>query len=101
MYRRYQRYSKPTPRNITARFAGVCVCCGSPISAGEIVTYYPAGTIAGVHEGKISHIGGLEGNSKECSANLQQAIVDKSVNDYAGDGLDSRYEDDCASKCGL
>ena len=71
MYRRYQRQSKPTPRNIEAKYAGTCVCCGYPISAGEIVTYYPVGTIAGVHVGTICHIGGLDGTSKKCAANLK------------------------------
>jgi hypothetical protein len=30
-----------------------------------------------------------------------QVIADAWVNDYAGDGLDARYEDDCAARCGL
>jgi hypothetical protein len=101
-YRNY-RPSKPTPRNIQAKYAGDCVCCGARINAGEMVTYYPVGTIAGITKGEISHIGGLDGNSAKCSANIGKKLelADKSVNDYAGDGLDTRWEDDCASKCGL
>lgn len=34
--------------------------------------------------------------------NLAKSLeVDRSVNDYAGDGLDQRYEDDCKERCGL
>jgi len=101
-YRRFNRYSKPTPRTITAKYAGACICCGSPITAGETVTYYPAGTIAGITEGKIAHIGGLEGNSAKCSNVIRaQRTESKNLNDYAGDGLDSRWEDDCRDRCGL
>lgn len=101
-YRRFNRYSKPTPRNITAKYAGKCICCGAEIQSGEMVTYYPAGTIAGITEGKIGHIGGLDGNSAKCSnVTRAQMIADKNLNDYAGDGLDQRWEDDCRDRCGL
>jgi hypothetical protein len=100
-YRRFRSYSKPTPRNITVKFAGECACCGAQIKAGEFATYYPAGTIASVSEGRIAHIGGLEGNSQKCAGNIGAKMVDRGLNDYAGDGLDARYEDDCARACGL
>jgi hypothetical protein len=102
-YRRYQRnYSNPTPRNIEVKYAGPCACCGSTIKVGELATYYPAGTIAGVAEGRLAHMGGLEGTSIKCSNVLRaQYIADRNINDFAGDGLDARYEDDCAARCGL
>lgn len=100
-YRRFHRSSKPTVRNITAKYADECACCGSPIKAGEWVTYYPAGTIAGITEGRIAHIGGLEGTSQKCFNNLKAKQVDNGLNDYAGDGLDMRYEDQCRDICGL
>ena len=101
-YRRnYRNYSKPVVRNITVRYAGDCVCCGAPIAAGSIATFYPAGTIAGIHEGKISHIGGLEGTGTTCAHNLKLSLTDRGLNDYAGDGMDARYEDDCARICGI
>lgn len=98
MKSRYRRYSKPVPRNITVRYAGKCACCGATIEAGTWATYYPAGTMAGVHVGQIAHTGGLDGNSATCAAKLR---ADVSLNDYAGDGLDQRYEDDCRDRCGL
>lgn len=71
-YHKYYRPSKPTPRNIQAKYAGKCICCGAEIGAGEWVTYYPAGTIAGVTEGKICHPGGLDGTSVRCTENLRK-----------------------------
>ena len=97
---RYNRYSKPATRNIQVKFSGQCVCCGGTIQAGEMATYYPIGSIAGVTVAKIAHIGGPEGNSAKCTGILKNAI-DSGINDYAGDGVDSRYEDDCARICGL
>ena len=99
-YRRFQRYSKPTVRNIAVKYAGNCACCGARIEVGSIATYYPVGTIASVTEAKIAHVGGLEGNSTTCF-NVLKNKVDAGLNDFAGDGLDSRYEDDCRDKCGL
>ena len=61
---------------------------------------YPAGTIAGIKEAKIGHNGGLDGSSLNCAAILK-ASVDASINDFAGDGLDARYEDSCRDICGL
>lgn len=101
MYRnRYYRQSRPTPRNIQVKYAGQCACCGAQITVGAIATYYPIGTIAGVHVAKIAHVGGLDGTSQVCFNNLK-ARADNSLNAYAGDGLDQRYEDDCKDRCGL
>jgi hypothetical protein len=100
----YRRHSKPTPRNIAAKYEGKCACCGGVIKIGQVCTYYPAGTIAGVDMGRIAHVGGLDGNSEVCFNVLKAKLaagVDKSVNDYAGDGLDARWEDDCAERCGV
>lgn len=99
-YRRFYRASKPSPRAIEVKFAGDCMACGGRIAAGEIATYYPAGTIAGVHTGKIAHCGGLDGTSARCSAELRKKH-ESPLNDFAGDGLDARYEDFCRDACGL
>jgi hypothetical protein len=96
-YRKYYRHARPSPRVIEVKYAGKCVCCGAPIKAGETATYYPPGTIANVHEGKIAHVGGLDGTSARCSNEIKQ----RATNDYAGDGLDARYEDQCRDACGL
>lgn len=99
-YRKFYRSSKPSIRNIAAKFSSQCICCGGTIRRGDYVTYYPAGSIAGVNEGKVGHLGGLEGNSSVCCNTLKNR-VDTSTNDFAGDGLDARYEDDCRNICGL
>jgi hypothetical protein len=96
-------------RNIEVKFSGECACCGAPIKAGSVATYYPAGTIAGVTVGKLAHIGGLDGNSVVCfnrlklTAAVDAAVkaVDAAVNDFAGDGLDERWEDSYRDICGL
>lgn len=93
---RFHRSARPTPRVITVKYAGKCACCGGTIKAGAMATYYPAGTIAGVTEARIAHVGGLDGTSATCAG----VIRDKAVNDYAGDGLDSRWEDSFADICG-
>jgi hypothetical protein len=104
-YRRYNRsYSKPTARDITVKFSGHCASCGGIIKAGSIATYYPVGTPTAKAVGGacIAHIGGLDGNSQRCAAILREKYLeDAATNDYAGDGLDARYEDDCARACGL
>ena len=101
-YRRFHTYRKPQVRTITVKYAGKCACCGQPIAAGEMADYYPVGTIAGRSEAAIAHIGGLDGNSAKCTAELRKQYVEqKAVNDYAGDGLDARYEDQCRDICGL
>lgn len=101
MYRRqWNRRARPQVRTIAAKFAGKCACCGAPIKVGETVQYYPVGTIMGVSEGRIAHVGGLDGNSVRCFTELRKQTVDAGANDYAGDGLDARYEDDCRDICG-
>ena len=100
-YRRFHRSPRPQPRGITVKYAAPCACCGAMIKAGEWATYYPASTIHGVTEGKIAHTGGLDGNSARCTAELRQQFAARAVNDYAGDGLDTRAEDDMARACGL
>jgi hypothetical protein len=102
-YYRNRRYAaRPKPRGIVVKFAGPCACCGAIIKPGESAMFYPVGTIAGVHVARIAHIGGLDGNSATCSAALRQSLEGQAAtNDYAGDGLDQRYEDQCAERCGL
>lgn len=99
-YRRYRSYGKPTKRCIEVKYPAPCACCGAIIRIGELADYYPVGTIAGVHEARISHMGGLDANSGRCALNLREKL-DANTNDYAGDGLDVRYEDECAARCGL
>lgn len=101
MYRRYRNYSKPKVRTITVKYAGECECCGKMIQPGSMADYYPVGTIAGVHKPAIAHIGGLDGKSTVCFNELKRKQEDKGLNDYAGDGLDARYEDSCKDSCGL
>ena len=89
MYRRYA-HNKPQPRNITVKYAGVCLCCGAAIPAGSIATYYPAGTLSGNMSG-IAHIGGLEGNSSRCSgeiANRRNDNMDSYVSEGLGENID-------------
>jgi hypothetical protein len=69
---RYRRQSKPTVRTIVAKYAGQCACCGADIRAGEMVDYYPVGTIASRTTPAIAHRGGLDGNSPRCSAELRR-----------------------------
>lgn len=119
-YGKYRRYShaKATPRVITVRYDGMCACCGAVIRAGEVATYYPVGTLGSRTEGAIAHVGGPEGNSARCTMELRKSefpeyhaeLVRKemerreserrAVNDYAGAGLDARWEDDCRDVCG-
>ena len=99
--RRGYRASKPQVRTILAKYAGSCACCGAAIKAGERVHFYPVGTIAGRTTSAIAHVGGLDGDSARCSAELRKNFEARAVNDYTGDGLDARYEDDCARQCGL
>src|SRR5580700_11268076 len=99
MYRRY-RTARPQPRGFTVKYAGKCACCGAEIRAGEFAMYYPPGTIASRTEGAIAHIGGLDGNSAKCTAEIRKGFEARAVNDYAGAGLDQRWEDDGAAICG-
>jgi hypothetical protein len=100
-YRKHYRSSKPAARTIQVKFAAACICCGGQINRGETATFYPAGTIAGISEGKVGHLGGLDGTSLKCFNTLKSRAVDAAANDYAGDGLDERYEDGCRDICGL
>jgi hypothetical protein len=100
-YRNYRSYRKPQVHTITVKYAGECACCGGIINPGQIADYYPVGTIAGINKPMIAHLQAMNGNSKACSAELKSKQADKGLNDYAGDGLDSRYEDDCKDACGL
>ena len=65
-----RKYHKPQVRAIVVKFAGDCHCCGATIEPGQLATYYPPGTIASQVKGVIAHIGGLEGNSARCAANI-------------------------------
>ena len=69
------------PRDIIVKYAGACHTCGGTIARGSRARYFPG------NPGRIVHL--------TCAAG-----VDPAVNDYAGDGLDSRYEDSCADICG-
>jgi hypothetical protein len=100
-YYRKHSYRKPQVRAITVKYAGECACCGGIIPVGAIADYYPVGTIAGVNKPMIAHLKAMEGNSVACSAELKRKAEDKGLNDYAGDGLDTRWEDDCKDACGL
>ncbi len=90
-YRRYQRYSNPTPRNIEVKYAGECISCGGTIKAGAVATYYPAGTLSGHTTGALAHIGGLDGNSQHCASIMREKLAaqheDAMVADYVSAGL--------------
>jgi hypothetical protein len=112
-YRHYRR-ARPEARTITVKYAGTCACCGAPIAAGQMATYYPPGLLGAGKAGAIAHVGGLDGNSARCTAEVRKRLFpeyaaeverreaeQRAVNDYAGDGLDERYEDQCRDICGL
>ena len=85
---RYQRRSyqrNDQPRAITVKFSGQCACCGATIKTGELATYYPA-------KRQIAHMGGLDGNSATCTAEIRRRseLID----------VDRAYEDQCAEICG-
>jgi hypothetical protein len=63
MNMRYRNRTNTEPRNMYAKFAGKCACCGADIKAGEYITYYPS-------RREIAHSGGLDGNSARCAANI-------------------------------
>jgi hypothetical protein len=100
--------TKPTPRNIQVKYAGTCLSCGARIEAGDFATYYPPnyfpyGMIKDADKGHLKHIENAAGDSLRCYAELKKRHAEqeqKAVNDYAGDGLDSRYEDNCSDICG-
>jgi hypothetical protein len=56
--------------------------------------YYPVGTIAGASEGRIAHVGGLDGNSARCTAEIRKRPDPGYVD------IDRQYEDQCADICG-
>jgi hypothetical protein len=100
-YRRYgYRTARPTPRVITAKFASSCTCCGAAIKTGDMVEYFPVGTIAGRGTAAVAHIGGLDGTSARCTAELRKSFEARAVDDYAGRGLDDRWEDQGRDICG-
>ena len=94
---RYRRYSKPQVRTITVRYAGACACCGATIPAGSIADYYPVGTVAGRNTAAIAHMGGLDGNSARCAANIAARREDR---DPGYVDIDRMYEDQCTEICG-
>jgi hypothetical protein len=61
---RYRNRANTESRNMYAKYAGKCTCCGADIKAGEYVTYYPS-------RRAIAHVGGLDGNSATCCANIR------------------------------
>jgi hypothetical protein len=89
-YRRYQ--SRDTsPRTITAKYDGVCACCSGAIKAGAMVDYYPA-------KKQIFHLGGMDGNSGQCSANIRAART--AAGDPGFVDLDRMVEDQWSDICG-
>jgi hypothetical protein len=91
---RNQRYSRPTVRTITVKYAGPCTCCGATINAGELADYYPVGTIASRTTPAIAHMGGLDGNSSRCSGEIKRR------NESGFVDIDRQFEDNCADICG-
>ncbi len=83
-----RRYSKSNaPRTIVVKYAGKCACCGAPIAAGEMADYYP-------DRRAIAHMGGLDGNSGRCTAEIRKQQDSGFVD------IDRLYEDQCADICG-
>ncbi len=74
-------------RTIRVKFAGNCACCGARIAAGEMADYYPTMR-------KIAHIGGLDGNSARCTAEI------RNKRDAGFVDIDRAYEDQCSDICG-
>lgn len=92
---RYRNRSSNKPRTITVKYAGKCACCGAPIAAGELADYYPS-------RREIAHIGGLDGNSPRCAAEIRnRAYGGRYTRGDAGYAdLDQMYEDSCSDICG-
>lgn len=76
-----------SPRTITVKFAGKCACCGARIEAGSVADYYPS-------RREIAHVGGLDGNSPRCTAEIRRRRDPGFVD------LDRMYEDQCSDICG-
>jgi hypothetical protein len=74
---------------IRAKFAGKCSSCGGTIARGESCLWDSSART-------ISH----DSESVACSARMKRTAASAADNDFAGDGLDSRYEDQCAEICG-
>jgi hypothetical protein len=73
-------------RTIRVKYPGKCACCGALIKAGEIADYYPS-------RRDIAHVGGLDGNSPRCTAELTKQQDPGFVD------LDRMYEDQCSEIC--
>ena len=65
--RRYHTASSNQKRTIIVKYAGKCACCGAIISPGEMADYHPATK-------ELAHIGGLDGNSARCTANIRATM---------------------------
>jgi hypothetical protein len=120
--------AKPQPRDIVVKYVGHCAGCGAVIEVGETATYEPRGylnsTQARLRHPAYSWDDG-ERVSARCHSELRRALEfrnmrdgnpysglpiyrdvprdraeQRSVNDYAGDGLDMRWEDQGADICG-
>jgi hypothetical protein len=98
--RQFRSNARPQVRTLVVKYAGKCACCGATINVGELADYYPVGTIASRATPAIAHVGGLDGNSARCTAEIRKASDNAGVNDYAGEGLDMRWEDQGAEICG-
>lgn len=84
---RYRGKSNPAPRDMELRYAGQCRCCGATIAKGELATYYPPPD--GKGRGTVAHVGGLDGNSAICAANIRNAskrVADR-IDGYDRDDL--------------
>lgn len=110
---RYRRQAKAAPRDMMLKYAGRCACCGAELKAGQWATYYPPGTIAGRTDGAVAHVGGLEGTSQACYAEMCRTMRDrgeastlypnvaaKPEHDPGYVDLDKAYEDACSDICG-
>jgi hypothetical protein len=89
-----RRYRKPTVRTIVVKYEGQCACCGASIKAGETADFYPIGTIASMTTAAIAHVGGLDGNSARCTAEIRKRQDPGFVD------IDRMYEDQCSDICG-
>jgi len=107
-----RRRGRPEPRIITVKYAGTCRNCGETIAAGKTAEYFPAGS-AGENPAYIAHTRNtwdegqlvsdchMRKRTPEADAAAAKAVAERAAsNAYAGDGLDARYEDDCAERCG-
>jgi hypothetical protein len=102
-YRKFHRHAnnrRPESRTIVVKYAGKCAGCGAEIKAGESAVYQPAYGRAGCDDSACC--GHLGRKASVCRLDaFRELRAQAAVNDYAGDGLDERWEDDCARRCGL